>query len=141
VDSKRSAQEDISVPVKLKLSALWASLVFCYIYGDYFGLYQPGTLQSLLQGNMGPLGPTTQGILVGTSALMAVPSLMGFLSLALKPSVSRWANIILGLINTLVILVSMPGAWHFHMFLGLIEAALSMLIAWYVFEWPRQATP
>lgn len=27
---------DFKVPVKLKLSALWISVVFCYIYGDSF---------------------------------------------------------------------------------------------------------
>ena len=28
--------------------------LFCYIYGDYFGLYQLGTLQSMLEGHMAP---------------------------------------------------------------------------------------
>ena len=28
--------EDIKVPVKLKLAALWASSMFLYIYVDYF---------------------------------------------------------------------------------------------------------
>ena len=62
--------------------------MFCYIYGDYFGLYKPGALQGILKGEMGPLGPTTQGILLGTSVLMAIPSLMVFLSLVLSPSES-----------------------------------------------------
>ena len=31
-------------PTPLKLSALWASLMFCYVYGDYLGLYVPGKL-------------------------------------------------------------------------------------------------
>ena len=71
-----TALDDIKVHVKVKISALWASLMFCYIYGDYFGLYKPGTLQDMLTGKMGPLGPTTQGILLGTSAMMAIPSVM-----------------------------------------------------------------
>ncbi|MFO1508098.1 MAG: hypothetical protein U1F23_13710 [Lysobacterales bacterium] len=49
-------------PVQLKLAMLWASVVFCYIYGDYFGLYVPGSLQSILDGRMGPLGATTQNV-------------------------------------------------------------------------------
>ena len=55
--------EDVKVPVRVKLSALWASVMFCYVYGDYFGLYKPGSLQHMLDGRMEPLGPTTQGIL------------------------------------------------------------------------------
>jgi hypothetical protein len=29
--------EDIKVHTKIKISALWASVMFCYIYRDYFG--------------------------------------------------------------------------------------------------------
>ncbi|WP_266172020.1 DUF6326 family protein [Dyella subtropica] len=144
MNSKKTALlalEDVKIPVKLKLSALWASLMFCYIYGDYFGLYEPGTLQSMLQGHMGPLGPTTQGVLLGTAALMAVPSVMVFLCLVLKPAVNRVANIVLGVFYTVIMLISMPGAWMFYIFLGIIEIALSLLIAWYALRWPRQQAP
>ncbi|WP_237561444.1 DUF6326 family protein [Frateuria defendens] len=125
--------------MKLKLAALWTSLMFCYVYGDYFGLFQPGHLQSMLQGRMGPLGPTTQGVLLGTAALMAVPSLMIFLSLALGPTVNRALNIVLGLLYAGVMLVSMPGAWVFYLFLGAIEVVLSLLIVWQAARWPRRA--
>ena len=42
--------EDIRIPVRLRLSALWSSLMFCYLYGDYFGLYKPGKLQGMIEG-------------------------------------------------------------------------------------------
>lgn len=132
--------DDVKVHVKIKLSALWASLVLCYIYGDYFGLYEPGKLQGMLEGRMGPLGPTTQGVLLGTAILMAIPSAMVFLSLALKPGANRWANIILGAIFTVIMLITMPGAWAFYIFLGIVEVALTALIVWYAWNWPKQVT-
>jgi hypothetical protein len=137
--STKGALEDLKVPVKLKLAALWTSLMFLYIYGDYFGLFQPGNLQDMLQGKMGPLGATTQGVLLGTSVLMAVPSLMVFLSLVMKPGLSRVLNIFLGLLYAIIMLVSMPGAWTFYLFLGVIEVALSLLIVWHAWKWPRMA--
>lgn len=39
--------EDIKVPVRLKLWALWTALMFCYVYGDYSGLYPPGQLKGM----------------------------------------------------------------------------------------------
>ena len=42
--------DDIKVHVKFKLFALWTSVMFCYIYGDYFELYQPGKLPAMLAG-------------------------------------------------------------------------------------------
>jgi hypothetical protein len=130
--------DDIKVHVKLKLSALWVSVTLCYIYGDYFGLYEPGKLQGMLEGTMGPLGPTTQGVLLGTAILMAIPSVMVFLSLALKPNPNRWVNIVLGVIFTVIMLITMPGAWVFYMFLGVVEVVLTALIVWYAWKWPKQ---
>ena len=42
--------QDIKVPVKLKLAALWASFMFLYIYVDYFALYMPGKIEGILAG-------------------------------------------------------------------------------------------
>lgn len=130
--------DDMKVHVKLKIAALWTSLMLCYVYGDYFGLYKPGNLQGMLQGRMGPLGPTTQGVLLGTAVLMAIPAVMVYLSVALKPSVNRWVNIVLGAAYAAIMLITMPGAWNFYIFLGIIEVALSLLIIWHAWTWPRR---
>jgi hypothetical protein len=124
------ALEDFQVPVKVKLSGLWTAVMFCYIYGDYFGLYRPGQLQGMLAGRMEPLGPTTQGVLLGTSLMLAIPAAMVFLSLALKPAVNRWANIVLGTLYTFIMLLTMPGAWAFYVFYGVVEVALTALVVW-----------
>ena len=132
--------EDVKVPVKIKLAALWASVMFCYVYGDYFELYTPGKLQDMLQGQMGPLGPVTQSLLVGTSILMAVPSLMVFLSIALAPAVSRWLNVFVGLFYAgLMLLIATGAGWAFYVFFALVEVVLTLLIAWSAWRWPRQS--
>lgn len=130
--------DDIKVHVKIKISALWASVMFCYIYGDYFLLYQPGKLQGMLKGNMAPLGQTTQGVLLFTSVSMAIPSIMVFLSLVLKPNLNRRVNIIFGALYTMFVLITMPGAWAFYIFLGSVDVILTALIVWYAWNWPRQ---
>jgi hypothetical protein len=135
---EKTALEDFKVPVKIKLSGLWASLMFCYVYGDYFGFYKPGKLQGMLEGSMGPLGQVTQNVLLGTSIMMAIPALMVFLSLALKPALARWLNIVFGAFFTVIMLLTMPGAWHFYQFFGVIEVALTLWIMWTAWRWPRQ---
>ncbi|HEX9460515.1 MAG TPA: DUF6326 family protein [Thermoanaerobaculia bacterium] len=139
MDRTKNALEDTRIDVKIKLSALWASVMFCYIYADYFGLYVPGALQKMLNGRMGPLGPTTQGVLLGTSVVMAIPSLMVFLSVALKPNLNRWLNIIVGVLYTVIILITM-WQWAFYVLFGVIEVALTGLVVWYAWKWPRPGT-
>ena len=129
--------DDVKIHVKFKISALWVAVMFCYVYGDFFSLFQPGKLAGMLAGKIEPLGPTTQGVLLGTAALMAIPSIMVFLSLVLKPKINRLLNIILGVTYSLVILITMPGAWIFYIFLGVLEVALTGLIVWYAWHWPR----
>ena len=133
--------EDAKVPTRIRLAALWTSVMFCYVYGDYFELYIPGKLEGMLQGRMAPLGPVTQGVLLGTSILMAVPSLMVFLSIALPSVVSRWLNILAGLFYAgIMLLIAVNGGWAFYVFFALIEVALTAAIVWSAWRWPRQPT-
>jgi hypothetical protein len=117
---------DIQIHVRYKLSALWAALMFCYIYGDYFGLYVPGKLIS-------------QGSLTGTALLLALPGVMVALSLLLPPNLCRWLNVLLGMFYTAVMLITMPGAWAFYITLGVIEILLSLSISVLALRWPRAA--
>src|SRR5262249_20940811 len=101
---------DAQVPVRLKLSALWTSVMFLYVYGDFFGLCKHGQLADMLAGRT-PIGPTTQGMLVAFAVCMSIPSAMVFLSLVLNANVARWANVVLGLVYSLIMVITMRGAW------------------------------
>ena len=129
---------DVQVPVRLKLSALWTSVMFLYVYGDFFGLFKPGKLADMLAGRT-PIGPTTQGMLVAFAVCMSIPSAMVVLSLILKAKVARWANVVLGLVYSLIMVITMRGAWNFYVLLGCIEIAFTLAITWYAWTWPREA--
>ena len=131
--------EDMKINVKIKLSALWVTVMLCYLYGDVFGFFEPGIIEEIIAG--APRGiQITQVSLLGIAILMAIPSVMVFLSLTLKPKANRWANIILGILYSLVMLgtMLMPGAWAYYIFLGIVEIVLTLLITWYAWKWPKQ---
>jgi hypothetical protein len=136
-NSAAPALDDIKVHVKFKLFALWSAVMFCYIYGDYFELYQPGKLEEMIAGRM-PLGAVTQGVLMKVAVVMAIPSLMGFVSLVVSARVNRWLNIIFGAIYTVIMILAIRGGWRFYVFFGLVEITLTALIVWYAWTWPRQ---
>ena len=121
--------------VKMKLSALWIALMLLYIYADIFSLYRPGQLEEMISGRMGPF-PVTQGSLLAASILMMLPAVMVFLSLTLKPTVNRWANIILGVVYTFVNISNLIGEpWAFYILIGIVEVVLTFLIIWYAWKW------
>ncbi len=130
--------EDAGVPVRLKLFALWCSVMFFYLYGDYFELYEPGKLRAMVAGST-VFGGVTQGILLGMSVMMIVPALMPVLSLILPTRVNRWVNVGAGALYTVVMVLAVRGGWHFYVVYGVIEMVLTGLVVWYAWTWPRGA--
>jgi hypothetical protein len=63
--------------------------------------------------------------------MMAIPSAMVFLSLVLEATLCRWTNIVLGAVYTVIMLMTMPGAWTSYRMLGVIEVVLTLLIVRY----------
>ena len=135
------AFEDFRVHVRLKLFALWSSVMFFYIYQDYFLLWQPGQLHGMTAGEM-PVGGNPQAALLKMSGVMVVPCLMPFLSVVLPVRLSRWVNILFGVVYTLVMVavVALARGWYFYTMYGLIEIILSLLVVWYSWTWPKEAS-
>lgn len=131
---------DFEINVKIKLSALWASVMFCYIYGDYFSLYVPNKVQDFISGETMLDAPMK---LFAASILMVIPSLMIFLSLFLKPKPARLLNIIFGILYTgimlLIAVTTLAPWWTFYVFLALTESVITSIIVWQACKWPRQA--
>jgi uncharacterized membrane protein len=91
-----------------------------------------------LQTKVGPF-PVTQALLLGGSVYMAIPCVMVFVSLILKPKVNRWTNIIIGVFYGVANLATfITSSWAYFIFIGIVETVLTGLIVWYAFKWPKQ---
>ena len=133
--NRTTAPEGVKINVKLKLSALWAALMFLYIYADIFSLFKPGVIEEMAAGRMGPF-PVTQSSLFAASLLMVIPAVMVALSITLKPGVNRWVNIILGVLYTCVNISNLIGEpWAFYVLFGTSEIVLTCLIVWLAWKW------
>lgn len=130
--------EDYKVPLRLKLSALWTGVMFLYIYGDYFELYVPQKVEGLLNGQNMLDSPMK---LFLATFLLTRPALMIFLSLMLKPQMTRWLNIGVGAFFTLLTLlvgISSMSEWRaFYVFLAFLESVVTAVIVWQAWNWKR----
>ena len=133
--------ENPKVNIKIKLAALWASATFCYLYGDYFELYTPDKVNSLIKGDNNLDSPA---ILLLASIILAIPSVMVAASIFLKPKINRILNIIFGTLFTLMqILIGIMSTneWYlFYVFLAFLESIITVLIVWYAWKWPKENT-
>lgn len=134
MNTQRIAQnslEDIKVSLKLKLAALWASLMFLYIYVDYFHLYMPGKIEDIQRGRVFEFG-ITQGFLLAALVSMTIPALMIFLSVVLPAKVNRRVNIIIAAVYIPYTLFNLVGeAWVHMVFGAVVEVILLCLIIRY----------
>ncbi|MHA2104974.1 MAG: DUF6326 family protein [Candidatus Hodarchaeales archaeon] len=128
--------EDVKVNVKIKLSALWASLVLIYLYADLFAFYVTGHLEEAIAGEMAGM-QITQVLLLGFMIFMTIPSLMVFLSLILKAKVNRWTNIIVAILQIGLVLPSVIGDSNLYfIFASIVETVLLVLIIYFAWTWP-----
>jgi len=132
--------ENPKVNIKIKLAALWASATFCYLYGDYFELYTPDKVNSLITGQNSLDSPNK---LLIASIILAISSVMVAASIILKPKINRILNIIFGTLFTLMqvfIGILSTNEWYlFYVFLAFLESFITALIVWYAWKWPKKS--
>ena len=126
--------------VKIKLSALWVAGMLNGLMGGMLELFEPGVLEQIIAEEVGGI-QITQEFLLLMAILMVIPPIMVFLSLTLKDSVNRWANIILGisfaglsLFEIIEVLQTKPSAYY-YMVISIISILFSALIVWYAYKW------
>lgn len=126
------------VNIKIKLAFLWAAVMACYIYGDYFSLYVPHKIDGFINGDNLLNSPLK---LFAAAVLMAVPASMIGLSVLLNPRINRLLNIIFGLFYTAVMLLiavtTLYSWWSFYVFLAVVEIVITSLIVRIAFFWPK----
>jgi hypothetical protein len=137
---------DSAIDTKLKLCALWTSILLCLIFSQYFALFTPGTFETLraLRAD-----PASRDSLMTSSLAITSPILMIFLSVVLPARFNRILNIVVGLIFVLIwalgaLMVSnLASAASVTLpltapkVLQIVSAAFGVLVIWYAWKWPR----
>ena len=122
--------ETEGVPTRMKLSALWAVVMFNMAFADIVGFLHPGALQNVLDGAVGL--EATPGLLLVFSVLIEVPIAMVFLSLVLSPAANRWTST-LAVVLTAAFIVGGGSATSSYVFFAAVELAAMagvLLISW-----------
>ncbi len=129
-----------NVNVRIKISALWTSMLFVFAYVDLFSLYRPDFRADLEAGEVGGF-TVDQSFLVGTTVYVVIPSLMLFCALILRPRVNRIANIVLGIVYALTVVAGAIGEWNYYILGSAIEVALLAAVVYYAWTWPKETPP
>jgi hypothetical protein len=133
--------EPSNVNVRIKISALWTSMLFVFVYVDLFSLYRADVRADIEAGEISGF-TVNQSFLLATTIYVVIPSLMVSCALILPPRASRIANIALGIVYALTIIAGAIGDGNYYYILGsAIEVALLAAIVYYAWNWPKESPP
>jgi hypothetical protein len=127
---------DSWVNPRLKIAALWASMLFVFAYVDLFSLYRDDVRADIEAGQIAAFS-IGQGFLLVVTLYVVLPSLMLFLSLVLPVRVTRISNIVLAAVYIPAIVGSAVGEWNYFILGSAIEVALLAGIVYYAWTWPK----
>jgi membrane protein DedA with SNARE-associated domain len=129
--------EPAPVNVRVKIAALWASMLFVFAYVDLFSLYRLDFRADVEAGEVGGFA-VNQTFLLATTVYVVIPSLMVFCVLVLRPRLNRILNIALAMVYAVSILAATIGEWTYYLLGSLIEAALLAAVLFYAWTWPKE---
>jgi hypothetical protein len=122
------------------LSTLWIFVTVNYLYCDIIALMDSPLLKQFLTGNVGGM-KISEGFLFGAAILMEIPMASIILSRVLKYNANRWANIIAGIIMTVVQFSSLfvgKSPTLYYIFFSIMEISSTALIVWLAWKWTNQ---
>jgi len=130
---------------KIKISVLWLVYEFGGVWLPMLELYLPGFIEEIIAGEVGG-SPITPELLLALAVLMQIAPVLAFLSLILKDSINRWANIILGIVFAGFALVFPIGYlaekspyWAFVTVIGIVDLVAAAMIVWYAWKSKQKA--
>jgi hypothetical protein len=109
------------------------------------GTLEPGVLSQFLDtGEIGGL-KIGQEVLLFFAVMMLVPLVMAFVSLTLKDSTNRWANVIVGIIYTgfqlfaLIETLTLPTVYGYAVLMETAKVVVPILVIWYAWKSKQKA--
>ncbi|MCW4013640.1 MAG: DUF6326 family protein [Candidatus Bathyarchaeota archaeon] len=127
--------------IRIILAALWVAVGFCLVTGAILGLFKPGYIQGLIDGEIDGI-KITQNVLTGNAFIMMMPAFMAILSLTLGHPAVRWLNLIICGVLMLLILMTYAyyltqgvHTWVYYNVLKIYEVTLYFLIIKYSWGW------
>ncbi len=130
---------------KIKIAVLWLLHTSASLFVGFVMWMEPGVLEGIMAGEISGMQITPEVMLI-VSIEFLVPLVMAFLSLTLKDSINRWANIIVGIVFTGIALISAiesltkPSAYSAYavlMWLSII--VVTALVVWYAWKSKQKA--
>ncbi len=120
---------------KIKISVLWLFSAVAFLAHQILALLEPGVIAGIMAGEVEGMKIGSELILL-FAILFLVPLIMAFLSLTLKDSINRWANIIVGAVFAalFIAVIATVAKLSGEILMTLSTVVALALIVWYAWK-------
>ena len=124
---------------KTRIAVLWLFMAVAMSVHSIVGFMERGMIGETMSGEIGGVELGT-GMLVFMAFFWLLPLWLAFLSMTLKDSSNRWVNFVLGVVFTLLNIYHLIEHLASPVQILIIGStvAVTALIAWYAWSWPKQ---
>jgi len=128
---------------KIKISVLWLFPLVAFLASAVLMFLEPGVLDQIIAGEVEGVKLGSELLLVGAVIDVLGPLAMSFLSLTLKGSINRWANILVGMLYAVLEFITLleqlanPKGYAILMLIAAVVAPV--LIVWYAWKSKQKA--
>lgn len=134
-----------SVLHKVRISVLWLFSEVAFLGLMVLTFLKPGIIDAItseeatVQGLGLKIGPE---VLLMYAFIVLFPLVMALLTVTLKDSISRGANIIMGIVGVVLSFIGLSGEfaqpYAYAVLIWVSKIAVDALIVWYAYKWPKK---
>jgi len=118
---------------------MWLFVGISFIAQTVLNILKPGVLAQAMAGNLEGM-KITQEVMLSWAVIFLFPLVMAILSLALKDSINRWANIIGGIVVVILCLIGFAEyrADAYAILILITRIIVAALIIRLAYKWPKE---
>jgi hypothetical protein len=125
---------------RVVMASLWVAMLFVYAYVDIFAFFRADVLQNSLNGKVFVF-EANQLFFFLTTVYILIPSSMVYLTLVLKPSITKMLNLVIPALYIFTIAGSMVGeTWLYYLLGSAVEILILIVLMRYAWKWPKGAS-
>ncbi len=125
---------------KVRISVLWLFSEVAFIGIMLLTLLKPGMVEQIISGNLQGVA-IGQELLAGYAFIVLFPLVMAFVSVTVRDSVNRGANVVMGTVGVILSLFGLSeqftNPYAYAVLIWVAKIIVDASIIWYAYKWPK----
>lgn len=126
---------------RVRIAVLWLFSEVAFFGEMVLTSLKPGVIDEIRSGEIQGL-QIGQGVLLFYAFIVLFPLVMAFVTVTVKGSISRWANIVMGIVGVVLSFVGLSmefaDPYAYAVVIWVAKILVNASIIWYAYKWPKE---